>query len=316
MAQAIGRGQARPGTWEVLIERSAILSGRGVHSGIPARLRISLRASSQGLRGPRLRFPGFSGPLSPADLSRLPRQNRRGTLLGKEGVCIRTPEHVMAALLFFSDLPVDMDCDGPEMPGLDGSALPFREALTRLAPEKTTAPAWLERDCDLVWEHAGNDGDIKVRPAGHFSVAYELERGPLRETYRLDSAEAAWREILPARTFIFHREFIAHREYLHTVKSDGGLLQGAELDSGILLAESEAEHGSLLALHPEWNGGPFPLLNQRAWRMGGEPVKHKILDLIGDLALLELALPRLDIRIRNGGHLLNHLLLERITNGR
>ena len=65
-----------------------------------------------------------------------------------------------------------------------------------------------------------------------------------------------------------------------------GLMAGAGADSGLLLAETEAEHASLLRAHPAWRGGPFPLLNQPAWRMEDEPVKHKILDLLGDLALI------------------------------
>jgi hypothetical protein len=98
-------------------------------------------------------------------------------------------------------------------------------------------------------------------------------------------------------------------------------MAGAGADSGLLLAETEEEHASLLRAHHAWRGGPFPLLNQPAWRMDNEPVKHKILDLLGDLALIGPggpgspsgpALPALDIEIRNGGHWTNHLLIDQI----
>jgi hypothetical protein len=107
-------------------------------------------------------------------------------------------------------------------------------------------------------------------------------------------------------------------------------MAGADADSGLLLAESEVEHRGLLAArtidparspHPareesrgraELRGGPFPLLNRPDWRLEDEPVKHKVLDLLGDLALAGLALPRAEIEIRNGGHGVNHQLLARL----
>ena len=220
------------------------------------------------------------------------------------------PEHLLAALLFFPDLPLDIHCEGEELPILDGSALPIRDAISSLAAERAAVPAWDEYPCDLAWEHHWAYGHIRVRPAPSLRVRYDLDRPPLRQTYVLDGPESAWREILPARTFLFHRE------WLESAVPGSGLLAGAQSDSGLLLAESQAEHGDLLAAHPEWLGGPYPLLNQRAWRMENEPVKHKILDLLGDLALLDLRLPGLEIEVRNGGHHVNHLLLEKLSHGR
>jgi hypothetical protein len=89
-------------------------------------------------------------------------------------------------------------------------------------------------------------------------------------------------------------------------------MAGAGRDSGLLLAGSLAEYRDLLALNPGWEGGPYPLLNHPAWRMPDEPVKHKILDLLGDLALNGLALPRAAIEVRNGGHPAHHRLLARL----
>jgi UDP-3-O-[3-hydroxymyristoyl] N-acetylglucosamine deacetylase len=244
---------------------------------------------------------------------------------------LKTPEHLLASLLFFPGLPLDIRCDAAEIPGLDGSALPFREALSRLAPERAARPAWNEYPSNLSWEYHWSYGWIRVRPAARFRVRFELERPPLRQAFVLEDAATAWSHILPARTFAFHRE------WLHA--SSQGLMAGADADSGLLLAESREEHASLLAGflgaqsegpksggRPPWRGGPFPLLNQSAWRMEDEPVKHKILDLLGDLALIGCvggggargpapagpALPALDIEIRNGGHRINHLLLDQI----
>jgi UDP-3-O-[3-hydroxymyristoyl] N-acetylglucosamine deacetylase len=296
---------------------SILLAGPGLHDGLPARLRLGLRAESGGSpgAGPSLRFPGL-GPLPPAALGRLSRQARRSTRLGDGEAAIGTPEHLLAALLFFPDLPVEVECDAAELPGLDGSALPFREALARLAsgqafPPPSTPPssspflpAWREYPSDLDFTYHWGYGHMRVRPAAGFSVLWRLDRPPLQQAFRLADACTAFREILPARTFAFHGEWLQALQ--------AGLMAGATQDSGLLLAASEGEHRELLARHPDWRGGPYPLLNQPAWRMPDEPVKHKILDLLGDLALLGLALPRLEIEILNGGHAANHHLMGRL----
>lgn len=279
-----------------------VLEGPGLHGGLTSRLEFILRKEAMP-SGARLRF-GDGRFLSAGDLAGKTRRARRSTVLGDPGSEILTPEHLLAALLFFPDLPLDVVCDQAEPPNLDGSALPFREALSRLAPERAAFPAWREYPSDLAWEHHWEYGHMRVRPAARFRVRYELDRPSLRQTFALEDAESAWTGILPARTFAFHREW--------SEATALGLMAGAGLDSGLLLAESEAEHRELASRHPEWTGGPFPLLNQADWRMEAEPVKHKILDLLGDLALINLGLPALDIEIRNGGHKVNHMLVERL----
>jgi UDP-3-O-[3-hydroxymyristoyl] N-acetylglucosamine deacetylase len=214
---------------------------------------------------------------------------------------LATPEHLLAALLFFAEAPLDISADAAELPGLDGSALPWREALARLAPP---AAAWREYPCDLAWEHRWRDGHIAVRPSDRFRARYILDRGPLRQVVEAEDAPTAYRDILPARTFAFHADWKAATER--------GLMAGADAGSGLLLAGSEAEWRELRRAHPEWPAGPYPLLNQAAWRMPDEPARHKLVDLLGDLALNGLALPRLAIEVRNGGHHAHHLLLSRL----
>ncbi|MEO7424055.1 MAG: UDP-3-O-acyl-N-acetylglucosamine deacetylase [Fibrobacteria bacterium] len=286
-----------------------ILAGRGLHSGLPARLRFSLR---EALReppggGPRFIFPG-NAPLPADRLGTLARHAERSTRLGAGESSIGTPEHLLAALLFHADLPVDIACDAAELPGLDGSALPFREALAGMDPTAASTPLWREYAADLDWEYHWSYGHIRVRPAAGFRLLWELDRSPLRQSFHLEDPATAYREILPARTFAFHREW--------RQATAGGLMAGADEDSGLLLAESETEYREVLRGFPGWSGGPFPLLNKLAWRMAEEPVKHKILDLLGDLALAGLALPKAEIEIRNGGHAVNHLLVDRLLASR
>ena len=88
--------------------------------------------------------------------------------------------------------------------------------------------------------------------------------------------------------------------------------EGAGLESGLLYAESPADFAAARAAHPELRGKSYPLLHPESERLEQEAVKHKILDLLGDLALPGLRLPRLRLCIRNGGHALNHILLEKL----
>lgn len=245
------------------------------------------------------------GPLRGEDLGRLPRTSNRATTLGAGDGVLATPEHLLAALLFFASEPLDVEGDSPELPGLDGSALPYRDALSSLFPAAAADPAWREYPSDLAWEYHWSYGYVRIRPASRFRVRWELDRGPLRQAYLLEDAGTAFREILPARTFAFHREWRA--------ATAQGLMAGATDGSGLLLAESEGEYREVLARFPQWPGGPYPLLNRAAWRGENELAKHKILDLLGDLALLGLTLPQADIEIRNGGHAVNHLLIDRLS---
>lgn len=283
-----------------------VLAGVGVHGGRPCRLELRRQEAP---RGPRFAFPGLPRPISADALSGLSRTARRATLLflpGSSGeAVIAVPEHLLAALLFFQDAPLEVRADAAELPGLDGSALPFRDALARLFPEWAAHPGWREYPCDLSWEHAWEGGHIRIRPAERFRARYVLDAKGLSQECLLEDARDAWDAILPARTFAFHQDWRASLE--------AGLMAGAGRDSGLLLAASPEEFRAVLERHPEWRGGPYPLLNQAAWRVPEEPARHKLLDLLGDLALLGLGLPRAEIEVRNGGHAAHHRLLDRLS---
>jgi UDP-3-O-[3-hydroxymyristoyl] N-acetylglucosamine deacetylase len=276
-----------------------------LHTGSTSRLHIHPRDPD----GQGLRFFWPAGPLTPEALSGWTRRAKRSTYLQAGNESIRTPEHLLAAALFFAGSPLDVCCDAEEPPGMDGSALPFFQLFSQADPEAVSAPGWRTFASQLHWNHAGPEGTLQAEPAADFSVEYELDRMSLRQHYTLRDPAAALREILPARTFIFYRDWRAASQTL-------GLLQGADAESGLLMAASPEEYGEAKAAFPELRGLGFPLLHPEGFRMDQEPVKHKILDLLGDLALLGLALPRLRLRIRNGGHALNHLLLEQLQHER
>jgi UDP-3-O-acyl-N-acetylglucosamine deacetylase len=272
---------------------------------MPSAITVTRRAED----GAGLRFfwPGFAGPLRANDLMALTRSARRATVLedGAGGV-MRTPEHLMAAALFFAAEPLDVRCDAVEPPGLDGSAQPFYRML---AAASAAAPRAREYSSALDWEHNGPEGFLRARPANHFSVSYRWDQGSLRQEFELKDSAAAPEHVLPARTFILYRDW-------KLFAGQEGLLAGAGAESGLLLAATEEEFAEARKKSPELRGTAFPLLHPQRFRLEDEPARHKVLDLLGDLALNGLALPKLRLTIRNGGHALNHLLLERLHHER
>jgi UDP-3-O-acyl-N-acetylglucosamine deacetylase len=279
---------------------NASLSGLALHSGIPSTLTVARRPEDG--RGLRFCWPGFAAPLEAGDWIALRRGARRATVLenGAGGV-IRTPEHLLAAALFFADAPLDLHCDAAEPPGLDGSALPFYKALSAFAPPARAK----EYDSNADWEHDGPEGSMRARAHSHFSVEYFWDAGDVHQHFHLSAAADAPGEILPARTFIAWRDWKA-------LAGDRNFLAGADADSGLLIAATASEFAEARGDLPESSGKAFPLLHPESFRMGDELARHKVLDLLGDLALNGLALPRLRLTVRNGGHALNHMLLDRL----
>ncbi len=280
------------------------LSGRALHSGALSTVTFTPRRED-GL-GIRFLFPGFDAPLTARDLTTLTRSARRATRLThpETGAVIRTPEHLLAAALFFAEAPIDITCDAAELPGLDGSAASYYGVLNALCIDREFSAARVrEYETDLHWNHDGPEGSIRAMPHPHFAVDYRWTSGEVHQHFELSSVLDAPQAVLPARTFILLEDWMR-------LAGAHDLLAGADLDSGLLIAASAAQFIEGKAKLPWACGTTFPLLHPQRFRLEGELARHKVLDLLGDLALNRLALPRLRLTIVNGGHALNHLLLD------
>ena len=221
------------------------------------------------------------------------------------GLTLSTPEHLAPVFLmwpgrsFVVDVSVDVDAGVaaganpvPEIPLMDGSALPFFLALRREVgtPEETVfydAPVNLQWDLRKTPDGAAY-GHVRVCPAETFEVEYRLERpdypGGFRSCANVSvySSEDLYR-IFMARTFIAERDYEQARQ--------NGLLEGVDASCGLLLKHSGEE---------------------RDYRVAEEPALHKILDLIGDLTFALPALPRIRVEILNGGHACHRQILEAV----
>lgn len=241
------------------IAHSAELSGTGLHTGEPARVRFLPADPGSGIRFRRTDLDG--APEIPADLEHVAATDRE-TKLAAAGAEAHTVEHLLAAVhaLQLDNLMVELS--GPEVPIMDGSFLPYLEALREAEPVEQDAPARvleLEGPCQARTEKGASYVAI---PAPNFRVSGTIEFdhpliGRQHGSYDIDP-ERFPRDVARARTFGFLHEAEALRER--------GLALGASTDNAIVLDEQGTASGEL--------------------RYPDEFVRHKIGDVVGDMALL------------------------------
>lgn len=199
---------------------------------------------------------------------------------------VSTVEHLAPVLLLYPEYRFEIRALSGELPILDGSAYPWYEAIRSLAGLPQNLRFY---DAPLRERFDWNGGFCEISPAETFEVEYSVSHGDFSDDAFLAIYDAEdLVKIFPARTFIFEDDLEKARA--------AGLLACADERSGTLF--SKGKNPVCLA------GGPL--------RMKSEPVFHKILDLTGDISLPAPILPRLRIRIHNGGHVAHRKLLERL----
>jgi len=271
------------------VQATVELRGAGLHTGSATTLRIGPAPADAGVVFVRTDLPGR--PRIPADADRVVDRGRR-TALAEGTAEVHTVEHLLSAChgLGVDDLVVEMD--GLEVPGLDGSALPFLEALRRAGPvEIPDAPRreLLLQDAVGVTE-PGTDAVLTALPRERgLLVSYTLDYGPTapfrpQHAAAEVTADAYAREVAPARTFV--------------LESEAKALQSMGLGKG-------ATHENTLVVGPD---GPV----QNRLRFPDEYARHKVLDLVGDLFLLGADI-RAHVAAVRTGHAGNALLVKRLA---
>lgn len=214
----------------------------------------------------------------------------------ENGAKLVSPEHLAPVFLMWPSRRINvnlLDAGKPEIPMMDGCALPFFSAMRREVgtPEPLQFyEAKIHDSWDLVNGDGGRPyGFVRIAPSETFEVEYMLDRPELglrSAAYAaIYSAEDLY-HIFESRTFIFESEYNAARQ--------SGLLSGVDRDCGLLL--SDGDEGS----------------NSARFRIADEPARHKILDLLGDITFVWPSLPRIRIEILNGGHASHYQILKKV----
>jgi UDP-3-O-[3-hydroxymyristoyl] N-acetylglucosamine deacetylase len=257
-------------------------TGKGLHGGAPVHLSLCPARAGSGIvfvrtdRAHPIEIPARPGAVS---------CTRLATTLGSGDAGVRTVEHLLAALYGLGVDNVRIAVDGPELPVMDGSAAAFvyliQSAGIVVQPEARAVLRVLE-----PIEVVEGGRRIRIEPARGLRVSYVVDfRHPAigRQELRLGVLDGRRfeAEIAPARTFGFLQD-------VRALWSEG-LARGGSLDNAVLLDETR-------------------VLNPGGLRWPDEFVRHKVLDLLGDLALLGVAIDG-HVEVECGGHALHHRLV-------
>lgn len=244
--------------FERTLARDVSCRGIGLHTGVECHMRLSPAPPGTGRVFVRTDLEGFEIPASLEFIG----QANHATCLVREGHRVSTAEHLLASLyaLGVDNLRIELDCE--EVPILDGSAAPFVDLVQQAGivdQDEVRRYITIARPLNLVED----DKQISVHPSAVFRVTYAIDFEHPSLGYQELSADlwgtAAFVEKLaPARTFVLERDVAALRR--------AGLARGGSLENAVVIGESGILSGAL--------------------RFQDEPVRHKMLDLTGDMALL------------------------------
>ena len=262
------------------LKRVVEVEGKGLHTGCDCRMRILPAEVDTGIRFVRKDLDG--NPVVRANYKNVVDARRR-TMLSENGVSVQTIEHLMSALFAAGVTNAVVEVDAEEVPDLDGGAASLYNAVVAcgVVTQAKAATVLRVRRKGRIEE---NDASILAEPSDRFEVRYilEYEEPPihLEATYR--EKEDDFASIASARTYCLKSEV----ELLLSL----GLGKGAERDNIVILGEDGVER----------------------WRSDNEPANHKLLDFIGDMALLGGRIIG-SFTCRKSGHRMNRRMMAMVA---
>jgi UDP-3-O-[3-hydroxymyristoyl] N-acetylglucosamine deacetylase len=260
-------------------------SGVGLHSGAPVTMRLLPAAAGSGIVFRRTDLDNFEIPATGRNVAKV----SYATSLMRQSVLISTTEHLLSAFIGMGVDNVIVELDNLELPILDGSALPYVEAFARVGIREQRRRRETMRILQPVEVREG-EKFIGVYPGSGYRIAYTIDfPAPIgqQKTCVDLAAEMYGTEIAPARTFGYKADERKLREM--------GLIRGASPENAIVLGKNGPENGPL--------------------RFSDEYVRHKVLDLIGDLALAGRRLEGHVVAMR-AGHAMHTALVARLLKDR
>jgi UDP-3-O-[3-hydroxymyristoyl] N-acetylglucosamine deacetylase/3-hydroxyacyl-[acyl-carrier-protein] dehydratase len=268
------------------IAKPVSISGIGLHTGTECKMTFKPAPEKHGISFVRADLGGM--PEIPATADNVVDVSR-GTTLGIGEAKVHTVEHVLAAVVGLQIDNIVIELDGVEPPIGDGSSLPYVEVLQKAGFEQQTAPKdYLIIDQTIMHHEDDKQIDIVALPLDNYRVTVMVDyQNPAlgsQHTGLFDFEKEFASEFAPARTFCFLSEV----ESL----ADQGLIKGGDIDNAIVIVDHHLDEKQLdelakkLRIKNKISLGKNGILNDKELRFRNEPVRHKLLDLIGDLALI------------------------------
>lgn len=260
------------------------LHGVGLHTGSHVTITMKPANPGYGIRFQRIDLP--EQPVVKADAD-LVVDTSRGTTLEYNGARVSTVEHVLSALVGLQIDNVLIELDGPEIPILDGSAREFIEAIESAGIQEQEATRIVYSiDTNIHYYDPVKNVDMLLIPSNDYAITTLIDfNSPVLGTQHatLKNLGEFKNEIGPCRTFCFLHEL----EYL----LENNLIKGGDLNNAIVVVDKVVEDSQLEHLAKVFNKQKIEvksegILNNIQLRYPNEPARHKLLDVVGDLALV------------------------------
>ena len=268
------------------IKKPVSISGKGLHTGTECKLTFKPAEENSGIRfiradlGGRPEIPAVADNV--IDVS-------RGTTIGIGEAKVHTIEHVLSAIAGLQIDNIIIELEGIEPPVGDGSAMPFVKVLVKAGFEQQEAPKdYLIIDKTVMYHNEEKNIDIVALPLDDYRITVMVDyQNPAlgsQHTGMFDLEKEFVNEFASARTFCFLSEV----EEL----ADQGLIKGGDLDNAVVIVDHKPSDDELQALakkirlKEKLSLGENGILNNKVLHYKNEPVRHKLLDLMGDLALI------------------------------
>lgn len=260
------------------------VSGVGLHTGAQVNLTFVPAPINHGILFKRVDLP--DQPVVECDVDNVV-DISRGTSIEKNGARINTVEHALAALVGLQIDNILIELDGPEIPIMDGSSLPFIEAISAIGLEEQNALRnFFEVPHGIFFHDAEKNIELAALPLDDYRVTVMVDyNSPVLGSQHatLNSITQFEKEISSCRTFCFLHEL----EMLHKQN----LIKGGDLNNAIVVVDRVVNDDELESLAKLFGKDKVEvkkegILNNIDLRYKNEPARHKLLDVVGDLALV------------------------------
>ena len=266
------------------LKSSFSLSGKGLHTGLNLTVTFNPAPENTGYRIQRIDLEGQ--PIIDAVAEKVV-DTQRGTVLAQGDVRVSTVEHAMAALYALGIDNCLIQVDGPEFPILDGSAIMYVDKIKEVGIEEQSATKdWyiIRKKIEIKDEESGSC--ITILPDDQFSITAmcSFQSKFINSQFAtIDRVEDFPTEIAPARTFVFVRDIMP--------LLDANLIKGGDLENAIVIYERQVTQQQLdnladLLKVPHMDATKIGYIQPKPLQWENECTRHKLLDIIGDMALI------------------------------
>ena len=292
------------------ILKSVSLKGVGIHSGNEVNLTFKPAEDNFGYAFCRMDMP--DKPIIEADINYVV-NTKRGTTLEKNGINIQTSEHVLAALVGLEIDNVLIELDSSEPPIMDGSSKFFVEALIKagIKEQSEDRVEYIVKDVISYYDE-DSGSDITVIPSKFYEVTTMVDFG----TKILGTQNATMKKLSQFKTdFADARTF----SFLHEIEMllDNGLIKGGDINNAIVYVDKELSKERMFKLRKVFNTDKLAvqsngILDNLTLHYPNEAARHKLLDVIGDLALIGTRIKG-KVIANKPGHYVNTMFAKRLA---